>query len=171
MARVRFLSALVAAALVATLATAVTSEASIKATDQQTIEQGMLTLVNTYRVQHGLVALKATPSLMHAARWHSRDMADNGYFDHTSPDGEQFSQRLTRFGFHWTSAGEAIGEASGLASATAAASAAFTMWRESPPHNKIMLTGSFRNVGIGTYCGPDTGGGATCEFTLDAARG
>ena len=107
---------------------------------------------------------------MQAARFHSRDMAENGYFDHTSPDGEQFFQRLTRFGFHWTSAGEAIGEASGLTSPTDAASSAFTMWRESPPHNKILLTGSYRSVGIGAWCGPDDGGGATCTFTLDAAR-
>jgi uncharacterized protein YkwD len=146
------------------------SEASIKEGADQTIEQNMLTLVNDYRAQHGLGALKASAPLMRAARFHSHDMADNGYFDHTSPDGEQFSQRLTRFGFHWLSAGEAIGQESGLTSPTDAAGSAITMWRESPPHNKILLTGSYRSVGIGAWCGPDDGGGATCTFTLDAAR-
>ncbi|MEO9175403.1 MAG: CAP domain-containing protein [Gaiellales bacterium] len=170
MGRVRTLAALLLGALSLTLVVAAPSEASIKAGADQTIEQGMISLVNAYRAQHGLPALKANPALMRAARFHSHDMADNGYFDHTSPDGEQFFQRLTRFGFHWLSAGEAIGEASGLTSPTDAASSAFTMWRESPPHNKIMLTGSYRSVGIGAWCGSDAGDGATCTFTLDAAR-
>jgi uncharacterized protein YkwD len=170
MSRTRTLAALLLAALSLTLVAAVPSEASIKAGSDQTIEQSMISLVNSYRAQHGLGALKANPALMRAARFHSHDMSDNGYFDHTSPDGEQFSQRLTRFGFHWLSAGEAIGEASGLTTPTDAATSAFTMWRESPPHNKIMLTGSYRSVGIGAWCGTDTGGGATCTFTLDAAR-
>jgi uncharacterized protein YkwD len=170
MGRVRSSAAALVALLALALVVAAPSEASLKEGADQSIEQSMLTLVNAYRAQHGLGALKASPQLMRAARFHSHDMADNGYFDHTSPDGEQFSQRLTRFGFHWLSAGEAIGEASGLTTPTDAATSAFTMWRESPPHNKIMLTGSYRSVGIGAWCGTDTGGGATCTFTLDAAR-
>jgi uncharacterized protein YkwD len=97
-------------------------------------------------------------------------MAQNGYFDHTSPDGEQFFQRLTRFGYRWLGAGEAIGEADGLADAADAADSAITMWQQSPPHNKIMLTPSYRNVGIGAWCAPGTDGVVQCEFTLDAAR-
>ena len=53
------------------------------------------------RSQHGLAPLKANNALMRAARAHSRDMVENNYFDHTSQDGEQFSQRLIRFGYHW----------------------------------------------------------------------
>jgi uncharacterized protein YkwD len=148
-----------------------TSEASIKAGADQGIEQNMIALVNGYRAQHGLAALRANNALMRAARAHSRDMIENSYFDHTSQDGEQFFQRLNRFGFHWTSAGEALAQASGLTSPDAAANEAVTMWRQSPPHNKILLTGGFRAVGIGAWCTSDTGGGATCTFTLDAARG
>jgi uncharacterized protein YkwD len=173
MRRVRLLSAVLVAIATAALvgaAPSLAARSTIKDGADQTIEQTMLTLVNSYRAQHGLVALKASMPLMHAARFHSRDMAENDYFDHTSPDGEQFSQRLSRFGFRWTSAGEAIGQASGLTNPTDAAGSAITMWRESPPHNKILLTGSYRSVGIGAWCGPDDGGGATCTFTLDAAR-
>jgi uncharacterized protein YkwD len=146
------------------------STTSIKAGADQSIEQGMITLVNGYREQHGLSPLKMNGALMRAARFHSRDMVENGYFDHTSQDGEQFSQRLIRFGYRWSSAGEAIGEASGLVSPAAAADQAVTMWRQSPPHNRILLTGSFKAVGIGAWCTEDTGGGSTCTFTLDAAR-
>jgi len=157
--------------LVSSLILSATSEAAIKAGADQGIEQNMLALVNAYRGQHGLAALRTNNALMRAARAHSRDMVENGYFDHTSQDGEQFFQRLSRFGFHWTSAGEALAQASGLTSTDAAASEAVTIWRQSPPHNKILLTGSFKAVSIGAWCTADTGGGSTCTFTLDAARG
>jgi uncharacterized protein YkwD len=157
-------------ALTSSLLLAATAQASIKAGADQGIEQNMIALVNGYRAQHGLLPLKTNNALMRAARFHSRDMVENDYFDHTSQDGEQFFQRLSRFGYHWLSAGEAIGEASGLVSPAAAADQAVTMWRQSPPHNKILLTGSFRAVGIGAWCTEDTGGGSTCTFTLDAAR-
>jgi uncharacterized protein YkwD len=168
MSRPRLLTSLLVA--LTSLVLASTANASIKAGADQSIEQNMITLVNGYRAQHGLLPLKTNSALMRAARFHSRDMVENNYFDHTSQDGEQFFQRLSRFGYHWLSAGEAIGEASGLVSPSAAADQAVTMWRQSPPHNKILLTGSFRAVGIGAWCTEDTGGGSTCTFTLDAAR-
>jgi uncharacterized protein YkwD len=160
-------------ALTSLLLVAATSQASttsIKAGADQGIEQGMIALVNSYRAQHGLAPLTANNALMRAARAHSRDMVENNYFDHTSLGGEQFSRRLIRFGYRWQSAGEAIGEASGLSSPSAAADQAVTMWRQSPPHNRILLTPGYRAIGIGAWCTGDSGGGATCTFTLDAAR-
>jgi uncharacterized protein YkwD len=157
--------------LTSSLIVTATSEAAIKAGADQGIEQNMIALVNAYRGQHGLAALKTNNALMRAARAHSRDMVENAYFDHTSQDGEQFFQRLSRFGFRWTSAGEALAQASGLTSTDTASTEAVTMWRQSPPHNKILLTASFKAVGIGAWCTADTGGGSTCTFTLDAARG
>jgi uncharacterized protein YkwD len=172
MRRVPLLSAavLALASLLLVAATSQASTRSIKAGADQGIEQGMIGLVNSYRAQQGLSPLTVNTALMRAARWHSRDMVENGYFDHTSQDGEQFSKRLLRFGYRWTSAGEAIGEASGLVSPSAAADQAVTMWRQSPPHNRILLTPGFKAIGIGAWCTEDTGGGSTCTFTLDAAR-
>ena len=125
------------------LAIAAPSQAALKAGAERGIEQNMLVLVNTYRSQHGLAPLQSSSALMRAAREHSRDMVEHNYFDHTSLTGEAFSQRLTRFGFRWTSAGETIAEASGLSSSTAAASSAVTMWRKlasaqpHPPDRKL----------------------------------
>jgi uncharacterized protein YkwD len=157
-------------ALTSSLLLATTAQAAIKAGADQGIEQTMLQLVNSYRGQHGLAPLKLNNALMRAARSHSRDMVEHDYFDHTSQDGEQFSQRLSRFGFRWQSAGEAIGQASGLTNTATAADQAVTIWQQSPPHNRILLTGSFKAVGIGAWCTSDSGGAATCTFTLDAAR-
>ena len=81
------------------------STTSIKAGADQGIEQGMIALVNGYRAQHGLAPLAANNALMRAARSHSRDMVENNYFDHTSLDGEPFSQRLIRFGYRWAERG------------------------------------------------------------------
>ena len=164
---VSFVLLALAASLVATTA----SQAAIKAGADQGIEQSMVTLLNAYRADHGLAPLKINAALMRAARAHSRDMVQQHYFDHTALDGESFSQRLLRYGFDWTSAGEAIGQASGLTSPTSAADSAMQMWRQSPPHNRILLTAGFKAVGIGAWCSADTGGGSTCTFTLDAARG
>jgi uncharacterized protein YkwD len=170
MSRLRIVTSALLAALASSLLMATASQAAIKAGADQGIEQSMISLVNAYRAQHGLGPLKTNNALMRAARFHSRDMAENSYFDHASQDGEQFSQRLSRFGFRWSSAGEAIGQASGLTSSVSAADEAITLWRQSPPHNRILLTGGFKAVGIGAWCSGDTGGGATCTFTLDAAR-
>jgi uncharacterized protein YkwD len=169
MRRVGLLLTLVAV-LAAALVTAAPSAATLSSSADPAIEQQMLQMLNAYRAQHGLVALRSSPSLVRAARFHSRDMTTDDYFDHTSPDGEQFQQRLSRFGFHWKSAGEAIGMASGLADAPSAADSAIEMWQQSPPHNKILLTAGYRNVGIGVWCAPGDDGSATCMFTLDAAR-
>jgi uncharacterized protein YkwD len=170
MSRMRTVTSALLAALASSLLLATSGQAAIKAGADQGIEQHMISLVNSYRAQHGLAPLRANNALMHAARFHSRDMAENAYFDHASQDGEQFSQRLWRFGFRWSSAGEAIGEATGLTSSAAAADQAIMLWRQSPPHNKILLTSSFKAVGIGAWCTADAGGRATCTFTLDAAR-
>src|ERR1700760_3214096 len=100
MRRSRIIATLLAT-FAALMAMALPSDASLSSSADPAIESSMLAQLNSYRVSKGLVPLKPNASLTRAARFHSRDMAQNDYFDHTSPDGEQFSQRLTRFGFHW----------------------------------------------------------------------
>jgi uncharacterized protein YkwD len=170
MRRLRIIATLLAT-FAGLLAVAAPSEATLSSSADPAIEQSMLAQLNSYRVSKGLVPLRANANLTRAARFHSRDMAQNAYFDHTSPDGEQFFERLTRFGYRWLGAGEAIGEASGLSDADGAATSAISMWQHSPPHNKIMLTPGYRSVGIGAWCAPGGDGVVTCTFTLDAARG
>src|SRR6266851_116000 len=46
--------------------------------------------------------------LIEAARLHSQDMNNQGYFNHISPQGIDPGQRLTEAGFNWTSWGESI---------------------------------------------------------------
>ncbi|MFC7194418.1 CAP domain-containing protein [Halosimplex aquaticum] len=55
--------------------------------------------VNEIRTERGLSRLRMAPKLRAAARYHSRDMAEAGYFAHTSPDGETRADRYDRFGY------------------------------------------------------------------------
>lgn len=59
--------------------------------------------------------------LIEAARLHSLDMNNRGFFSHTNPDGLGPGQRITNAGFPWTSWGESL--AGGLTTTDAALSA------------------------------------------------
>jgi uncharacterized protein YkwD len=50
-------------------------------------------LINDERRQEGLKSLQWDQSLAEIAYDHSRDMAERGYFDHLSPEGEDFADR------------------------------------------------------------------------------
>ena len=50
----------------------------------QLFEAGLLVEVNGLRREHGLVPLRLSPKLSLAARQHSTEMAERGYFSHSS---------------------------------------------------------------------------------------
>lgn len=116
------------------------------------LEAGVVRELNRVRVDRGLRPLRATPGLRAAARTHSRTMLDAGFFGHESPDGTAFSDRIRRFytnrGWHTWSVGEAL-----LASEDRipGAAAIVTAWLDSPPHRQIVLSPTFRDVGIGAF--------------------
>lgn len=63
------------------------------------LEQLIHELVNQKRVENGLGTLQWEERLAEIARYHSQDMADRDYFDHLSPEGEDFSARYAMFGY------------------------------------------------------------------------
>lgn len=63
------------------------------------LEQRIHELVNQKRVENGLGTLQWEERLAEIARYHSQDMADRDYFDHLSPEGEDFSARYAMFGY------------------------------------------------------------------------
>lgn len=107
-------------------------------------EQQLVVLINNYRKTHHLKALTINPGLSSAAREHSQDMLDKGYFDHRG-----FPQRVRKYrnanyvgeNIAWGTGG--YGDPSGVLS----------LWRSSPEHNKIMLTARFSHVGVGMISG------------------
>jgi len=66
------------------------------ASAQSQIETDFLILINAERSLQGKTALVYNTSLTSAAYLHSKDMAENHYFSHTSLDGRTFVQRIVR---------------------------------------------------------------------------
>jgi uncharacterized protein YkwD len=110
--------------------------------------------LNVERRSHGLRPLLLNRTLSRAAVRHSRDMVRRQYFSHTTPAGFGLVQRIRRSGYlrsarHWI-VGEDLawgpgdwGSPGGIVRA----------WMNSPGHRAVILTPSFREVGIGLAWG------------------
>jgi uncharacterized protein YkwD len=152
------------------IATPAGATADRPATAMRSLEQDVLAHLNALRRQHGLVSLRFSPKLAAAARHHSTDMANRGYFSHSSANGSSFSRRIARF---YPASGRrywAVGENLLWSSPDVDAAGAIDMWLKSPPHRKIMLTARWREVGLSAVhatAAPGTFGGR--EVTIVTA--
>lgn len=132
-------------------------------------EKRMLDLHNQTRADHGLGPQCADPVLTQAARAHSQQMLDEGYFSHDSFNGETFEARLEDFGY--TSEGYSYWEyGENIAWGTgpkAQADDRFEEWMGSPEHRDNILNGGFSEIGIGARTGgsqDDTGMMYTADY-------
>jgi uncharacterized protein YkwD len=107
-------------------------------------ERGFCKLINTYRAQNRLPALKLSVNLTKSAKWMAADMARQDILDHTDSLGRSFSRRISSFGYTGSTRGENIaGGTNGTAQAM------FNMWKASAVHKKNMLSASYKVIGIG----------------------
>jgi uncharacterized protein YkwD len=115
---------------------------------QKSLDRQLLSQVNAVRVQHGLRPLELSQRLTAAATRHSMEMAQLGYFSHTSANGTAYWKRIRRFypetGFQsWT-----VGEDLAWQSPSLTAADAIAMWMASPPHRAVLLGRDWREIGI-----------------------
>jgi uncharacterized protein YkwD len=112
------------------------------------LERGVLADINGFRHEHNLAALKLSAKLSAAARSHSTEMAQRGYFSHDSANGTSFDRRISRYystsGAHYWSVGENLL----WSSPDVDAMSALNMWLDSPEHRKILMTGRWREIGL-----------------------
>jgi uncharacterized protein YkwD len=111
-----------------------------------------LRLVNQYRAAGATcgsrgsfapaAALTRQAQLASAAYGHSRDMADNNYFSHTSLDGRSLSDRINATGYAWSTIGENI--AAGHGSVQAVVNA----WMGSEGHCANLMNPNFTQFGL-----------------------
>ena len=101
----------------------------------------MLALVNADRAANGLNALVWDDALAAGARAQSRDMAEQGYFSHTSPTYGGFAERFRAAGFT-TGGGENIAHYGSIEKAEAA-------FLSSEGHRANLLSKTYKRVGIG----------------------
>jgi uncharacterized protein YkwD len=130
------------------------------------LEREILGSVNAARVARGLVPVRPQADLLSAARAHARDMAHRAFFSHDSPNGASFDRRLLshgyrRTGFSGWSAGENIASAP-AGSPAATPQGVVALWMGSVAHRRVILSGAFRDAGIGVHSDGDTR-----YFTLD----
>jgi uncharacterized protein YkwD len=113
------------------------------------LEASVLGEVNAARVANGLRPLRFNSRLTAAARQHSLEMVELGYFAHESSDGSVFWRRIERFyrpGFDprkWS-----VGENLIWHTQQVSARAAVRAWLRSPEHRDNLLGRAFREVGI-----------------------
>lgn len=112
-------------------------------TSVRAFETEVIRLVNEQRAQNGLDPLTENWELSRVARYKSQDMADNGYFSHTSPTyGSPFTM-MKNFGVSYRTAGENI--AYGQRTPQAVVDA----WMNSSGHRANILNASFTQIGVG----------------------
>jgi uncharacterized protein YkwD len=126
--------------------------------------------VNGIRHAAGLATIKRTRPLRAAAQGHSDDMVRHRYFSHVSPSGLTLRERVARTGYLRRAREPRLGENIAWGSGTAAAPAEIVKaWMASPGHREIILTPTFREVGVGITGGAPQGGtGAT--YVLNVGR-
>lgn len=114
---------------------------------QTSVETEFMAILNAERASLGKSPLTINTYLSTAAYLHSKDMAENGYFSHTSLDGRTFVQRIVAAGYtNFYALGENIAYAYGAPSA----SKVYIMWKNSPGHYANMM-GDYNDAGLGVY--------------------
>jgi uncharacterized protein YkwD len=132
------------------------------------VEQAALEMINQSRRQHGLSPLSMDESLRSAARAHSRDMAQRGFFAHVDLDGRGLAERLRAAGIVFGYAAENLGWSAGYSPLDGVAANHAQMMAEVAPndgHRRNILNDRLGKVGIGVYSGADGKVFYTCKFT------
>jgi len=148
---------------------------ALAATQLNSYEKQLITLINKERTKRGLAQLRVNAKLTQSARGHSAEMGELKYFDHNSPSGETWSSRVVRFGYtrqgydYWK-AGENLYYGAMLYSSPVACVDA---WMRSRGHRAVLLTKMFRDIGVGavkTQTGYGDIDGVVWFFTMDVGR-
>ena len=106
----------------------------------------MLSLINNERKAQGLPTLTMNSSLSSAARAHSQDMINRGFFNHVNPDGLTPSDRARNVGYNFIALGENI-------CGNPSIDAGHSSLMGSPAHRANILNPSYKEVGIGIIDG------------------
>jgi len=106
-------------------------------------ENEVIRLVNVERARAGLQALSTNWQLCRVARYKSADMANRGYFSHTSPTYGSPFQMMENFGLRFTAAGENI------AYGQRTPAQVMADWMNSPGHRNNIMSRSYSQIGVG----------------------
>jgi len=121
---------------------------------QAAMESSIACLINEERTAYGVPPVQANSDLREAALSHSREMVDQSYFEHTSPAGVTFIDRIAATGYTRGVRSWEVGENLVWGTGTLSTPRSLvTSWMNSPPHRENLLRARFREIGIAAVVG------------------
>ncbi len=114
------------------------------------VEQRIFELVNVERQKAGMSALSYNKTMEKYARIKSKDMADQGYFDHRDLRGELITTMIEADGVAYQAWGENIAYIGG-GDVNTLADQFMTNWMNSEGHRANILSDNFDSIGVGVY--------------------
>jgi uncharacterized protein YkwD len=142
----RFIGGLIAAA--ALLVPAASAAPQRARAQLSTYETGVLAQINTFRRSHRLVPLRPNAELGAAAREHTAEMGQDGYFAHESADGAVFWKRIQSFYASSPWSYWSVGENLLWSSPDVSPAKALEMWLASPEHRANLMNPRWREIGV-----------------------
>ncbi len=106
----------------------------------------LYSLINGYRREHKLSALRAHRVLEQSAALKISDMKQQNYWTHKDPQGRDSWYLLEQLGYHYEKAGE------NLSFGYTTEWRIFEEWTESPEHNAQLLTPDYEHMGMAADC-------------------
>jgi uncharacterized protein YkwD len=130
------------------------ASARVGEASQGQLLRATLCLLNAERSRRGLPRLRLNERLSEAAERHSRDMVRRRYFSHDSLGGASFVDRIRRTGYLRSARSWSVAENLAWGSGNRGTpEQIMRSWMHSPGHRSNILTGRFREVGIGVIEG------------------
>ena len=121
---------------------------------QAAMEGSIACLINEQRATFGVPPVAPNTELRQAALSHSTEMVSESYFEHTSPAGVTFVDRIVATGYTKGARAWEVGEnlvwGSGPLSTP---QSLVTSWMNSPPHRENLLRPRFNEIGIAAVVG------------------
>lgn len=101
--------------------------------------------VNQYRMSNGLERLKWNAILSNTASQYAKNMHDTKIFEHKDQNGYRVGDRVLQNGYDYAYALENLGRGH------TSVDAIMADWKNSPTHNKNLLSPNVDEIGIGFY--------------------
>lgn len=124
--------------------------------EESTTEDLVHERINEAREERGLEPLPVDSELQHVARAHSEDMAERGFFNHTTPDGVDPETRVERAGVECRAVGENIVTLSRSNHEEPLADDIVEAWLDSPGHLMNIVSDDWERTALGVVADDDT---------------
>jgi uncharacterized protein YkwD len=120
----------------------------------QALARAVACEIDRARAGRGLPRLRGNDRLERAAQRYAEEMARRNFFSHVGPGGSTLVDRLSDVGYLRSGMAWSVGECLGWGVSSAATPAGMVRaWLHSPEHRTILLSGAYRDVGIGVAGG------------------